>query len=92
MVYSVAYNCANESGSGRSMDSFPQYKTRLRNWLRNMNREQWKPTCPSKLCGRHFEEWMFDNSSSVGYEKKIFILTEDAVPAKFNKLDDAEPK
>ncbi|KAK2149856.1 hypothetical protein LSH36_434g02053 [Paralvinella palmiformis] len=34
----------------------PKNKMRLRDWLRNMNRLQWKPTCESKLCGKQFEE------------------------------------
>ena len=49
--------------------SFPQNKTCLRDWLRNMNRAQWKPTCHSKLCRWHFEVRMLVISRSIASEK-----------------------
>ena len=45
--------------------SLPQNKTRLRDWLRNTNGVQLKPTYHSKLCGRHFEERMLVISPSM---------------------------
>ena len=96
MVYCAAYNCTNGSASGWSMHSFPKNKTRLREWVRNMNRVQWKPTCHSKLCGRHFEERMFvispSMARSVGYDMKSVRLREDAIPTIFDKLCNAKPK
>jgi len=59
--------------------------------VRNMNIEQWKPTC-----GGHFEELMFvispSMARSVGYDLKCVRFTEDADPAIFDKLGDAKPK
>jgi len=96
MVYCSAYNCANGSARGWSVHSFPQNKTCLRDWLRNMNRLQWKPTCHGKLWGRHFEERMFVISPSlaqpIGYDIKSVRLTEDGIPTIFCKLGDAKPK
>jgi len=93
MVYYAAYKCANGSASGWSMHSFPQNKTRLRDWLRNMNRVQWKPVCHSKLCEKHFEERMFVISPSfarsIGYDMNSIRLTEDAIPTILVKQCDA---
>jgi len=62
----------------------------------NMKRVQWKPTCHSKLCGRHFDEWVFVISPpmvrSVGYDVKNVRLTKDAIPTIFDKLGDAKSK
>jgi len=64
-------------------------KIRLRDWLRNMNGVQWKPTCYSKLYGKHFEERMFvislSFSLSIGYDMNSVRITEDAVPTIFVK-------
>ena len=66
-----------------------QNKTRFRDWLRNANRVQWRPTY-------HFEECMFVISPSiarsVGYDMKSVSLTEDAIPTIFDKLGNAKLK
>ena len=70
-----------------------QNKTRLRDWLRNMNRVQWKPTCQLTTS---IEENMFvispSMARSVGYDMKSVRLTEDAIPTIFDKLGNAKPK
>ena len=59
-------------------------------------RVQWKPTCHSNLCGRHFEQRMFvispSMARSIGYDMKSVRLTEDAIPTIFIKQRDANPK
>jgi len=73
-----------------------QNKTRLRDWLRNTKRVQWKPTCHSKLCGRHFGERMFvislSMARSVGYDMKSVRLTEVAIPTIFDTLGNGKSK
>jgi len=60
--------------------------------MRNINRMQWKSTCQSKHCGRHFEEGMFFISPAmarlVGYDLKSVRLMENDIPTIFAKLGD----
>ena len=78
------------------MHSFPKNKTRLRDWLRNANRAEWKPTCRSKLCGKHFEERTLVISPSlvrsIGYDMQCIGLTEDVIPTIFVEQNDPKPK
>ena len=75
------------------MDQFPLNQTRLRDWLRNMNRAQWKPTCHFEECSMYC---MFVISPSMarsaGYDMKSVRLTEGAIPTMFDKLGNAKPE
>ena len=97
MVSSAAYNCANGSTSIRMEYAIRSKKTnrnRSRDWLRIMNRVQWKSTC--KRWGKHFQEGMFVILSSlvrsIGYDMNSVRFIEDAIPTIFVKQRDAKAK
>ncbi|KAJ4937987.1 hypothetical protein JOQ06_002614 [Pogonophryne albipinna] len=54
----VAYNCVNRSegsGSEISMYSFPRHdKARMCQWVKKINRKNWKPNSNSRICASTF--------------------------------------
>ena len=74
----------------------PKNKTRLHDWLQNMNKLRWKPICHNKLCWKYFEERTFVISPSlarpVGNDLNSVMPAKDYIPTIFVKQHDAKLK
>ena len=53
MVYCVAYNCKNGSGSGASFFTFPSEPRRRKKWIEAVRRKNWQPGQYSRLCQKY---------------------------------------
>jgi len=75
------------------MHSFPKYKTRLRDWLQNMNREG-SQLATASSARNTLRNVMFvispSMARSVVYDMKSVRLTEDTIPTIFVKQCDQQ--
>uniref|UniRef100_A0A2H6NG22 THAP-type domain-containing protein n=1 Tax=Micrurus carvalhoi TaxID=3147026 RepID=A0A2H6NG22_9SAUR len=83
-----APRCSNSAGQPRrdqrrlSFYKFPLHSPeRLRQWLSQMNQEEWAPTKHQHLCSDHFAPSCFEYRWGVRY------LKPDAVPTIFQTSD-----
>lgn len=88
MVYCVAYNCTNGSGSGKSVFNFPKNAERRKQWTQRVNIHNFHPDKHHSpvLCEDHFTRDCFSKNPEICKQLGIkLFLKDDAVPTIFYK-------
>ncbi|XP_037794729.1 uncharacterized protein LOC119590058 isoform X2 [Penaeus monodon] len=91
-----AFACTNRTGSKKSESTskkitfhkFPKDLQRRQEWIQNLCRENYNPSCHATVCSQHFEDSCFDKTGQTVRLKQDAVPTIFAFPSHLIKQSD----